>query len=66
MTHCSSANEACSEDWILGSAVFTTVMSRSSMKIATQMATRVHHFLSTAGQASAPAPARAPDAPASR
>ncbi len=30
-----------------GSATFTTVMSRSSMKIATETAISVHHFRST-------------------
>ena len=34
--------------WIDGSATFTTVMSRSSMKIASDTAISVHHLCSTA------------------
>src|SRR3954447_2188586 len=49
ITHCSSVNDASSELWIDGSATFTTVMSSSSMKIATQTETSVHHFRSMSG-----------------
>ena len=31
--------------WIAGSAVFTTVMSRSSMKVATETTPSVHHLV---------------------
>ena len=37
----------CSERWMSGSATFTTVMSSSSMKIATETAISVHHLRST-------------------
>src|SRR4051794_38670180 len=53
ITHCSSVNDASSELWIDGSATFTTVMSSSSMKIATQTETSVHHFRSMSGTISA-------------
>jgi hypothetical protein len=45
-THCRSLKLECSERWISGSATFTTVMSSSSMKIATETAIRVHHLRS--------------------
>ena len=35
--------------WMSGSATFTTVMSRRSMKVAVQTAIRVHHLRSRAG-----------------
>ncbi len=47
-THWRSAKDECRSCWIEGSATFTTVMSRSSMKIATDTAINVHHLRSTA------------------
>ena len=46
-THCRSENEECSERWMSGSATLTTVMSSSSMKMATDTAINVHHLRST-------------------
>ena len=43
-THCRSANEACSEVWMSGSATFTIVMSSSSMNVPRQTAISVHHL----------------------
>ncbi len=45
MTHCRSEKLPPRSCWIFGSAVFTTVMSSKSMKVATQTAPSVHHFL---------------------
>ena len=44
ITHCRSSNEAPRSRSMYGSATFTTVMSSSSMNVATQTATSVHHF----------------------
>src|SRR5215218_3959629 len=44
MTHCRSARSAPRSRSTEGSATFTIVMSSSSMKVAVQTATRVHHL----------------------
>ena len=45
-THCRSLKLASRSRWISGSATLTMVMSSSSMNIATQVASRVHHLRS--------------------
>ena len=45
ITHCTSVKLAERSFSIEGSAVFTTVMSSSNMKVPTLTASRVHHFL---------------------
>ena len=44
ITHCSSVKLAPRSSSIAGSAVFTTVMSSRSMKVATLTASNVHHL----------------------
>ena len=45
ITHCTSVKLADRSFSIDGSAVFTTVMSSSSMNVPTLTASKVHHFL---------------------
>ncbi len=44
MTHCRSENEEPRLRLMSGSATFTIVTSSSSINVAMQTATRVHHF----------------------
>ena len=46
MTHCTSLKLAPSSSAMSGSATFTIVMSSSSMNVAEQTASRVHHLRS--------------------
>ena len=46
MTHCTSLKLASSSPEMSGSATFTIVMSSSSMNVARQTASRVHHLRS--------------------